>query len=153
MFDFLARLFSPPRIRRKATPKRVGSTYDLKEIYDRIKAKHFTSSYDATIGWAPARPSSFRSITFGTYNRDKHHIKINPILDHPEVPLYFIEFVIYHEMLHAVCPFKYDRQGRCFVHTPEFRAKEKLFPHFKAAKEWEETSLRFFRRLKVYGRS
>lgn len=151
MFKLLARFFFPPPPRRIIS-RPIGSTYDLSAIYDRIKADHFSPSYDAGISWAPARPSSFRSITFGTYNLNRHHIRINPLLDHPDVPLYFLEFVVYHEMLHAVCPFQYDRRGRCRVHTAEFKAKEKRFPHYEAAKEWEETSLRFFRR-QHHGRS
>ncbi|HEX2583029.1 MAG TPA: hypothetical protein VHL30_02825 [Chlamydiales bacterium] len=129
-----------------------GSTYDLQQIYTRLRKKYFSETYDASIGWAERRSQGkYRSITFGSYDRHRHQIKINPLLDHPEVPLFFLEFVVYHEMLHAVCEPITDNQGRTWVHTKEFKAKEKLHPFFESAKEWEKKSLKLLKR--VYGRA
>ncbi|MES2273924.1 MAG: SprT-like domain-containing protein [Chlamydiota bacterium] len=144
--------------RTPAKPLRAsGVVYDLQAIYDRIKEAHFEPSFHAEIGWAPirVRTSKFRSITFGTYDLHRHQIRLNPLLDDPDVPLYFLEFIVYHEMLHAVCPSHIDSSGRCRVHTPQFRQKEKEFPQFAKAKAWENLSLKFFagKRKKIYGRA
>jgi len=40
---------------------------------------------------------------------------------------------MYHEMLHLHYPVDHSGSRRC-VHTPEFKAHEKQFPHFKEAK-------------------
>lgn len=128
----------------------LGAVYDLQEIYDRLKQDHFEPGFDASIGWSPfARHSRFRSLTFGTYDRHLHQIRINPLLDDRGVPLYFLEFIVYHEMLHAVCASFIDNAGRCRVHTPEFREKEKRFPFYGAAKEWEKKSLNYFKTRKL----
>jgi len=140
----------------KAAPEPLpteGGAYDLKEIYGRLKQSYFETDYDAAIGWsAQSRSRKFRFITFGTYDRHRHQIRINPLLDDAQVPLFFLEFIVYHEMLHAVCAPEFDTGGRCRVHTREFREKEREFPHYGAAKEWEKKSLSFFRKRGANGR-
>ena len=152
MFQLLRRMirFSLPRPQR-ALPKQ-GQVYDLSELYEEIKARYFTPDYNAAIGWSNrSRKGAFRSMTFGTYDRRRHQIRINRMLDDPHVPRLFVEFIVYHEMLHAVCLPFIDRCGRVKIHTPEFKRKERLFPHFHAAKAWSRTSLEYFRRK--HGRS
>ena len=131
----------------------IGSTYHLQEIFDRINQSLTLS--DVSIGWSNrTHNGKFRSITFGTYDKHGRQIRINRLLDDASVPLYFIEFIVYHEMLHAVCPSKMDTSGRCSVHTAEFRKRERQFPRYKEAKEWEKTSLMFFKKRKrSHGRS
>ncbi|HSX11455.1 MAG TPA: hypothetical protein VLF94_07065 [Chlamydiales bacterium] len=123
----------------------IGSIYHLQEIFDRINQT--LALTDVTIGWSNrAHNGKFRSVTFGTYDKHGRQIRINPLLDDPDVPLYFVEFIVYHEMLHAVYPTKIDMQGRCAVHTAEFRKREKQFPRYREAMEWEKTSLMFFKK-------
>lgn len=132
-----------------------GTVYDLSSIYEEIKRLYFSPDYEASIGWGNrGRKGRFRSITFGSYDRSCRQIRIHPLLDDAAVPRYFVEFIVYHEMLHAVCLPKMDASGRYSIHTAEFRQKERLFPHFAAAKEWEKKSLIFFKRRKLsHGRS
>ncbi len=120
-----------------------GDTYDLEAIYEQIKAEYFAPDYEASIGWSDkSRSGRRRSITFGTYDRQRRQIRINKSLDRPKVPLYFVEFVVYHEMLHAIYLPKTDALGRTKIHTAEFRAKEKEFAHFAKAKEWEKENVK-----------
>jgi hypothetical protein len=127
-----------------------GKIYDLQEILDR--SRQIIPVADVSIGWSNRRTKSkFRSMTFGTYDKHSRQIRIHPLLDDPDVPLYFLEFIVYHELLHAVCPSKMDIEGRCSVHTREFRDRERQFPRFHEAKEWEKTSLKYFKR-KSHGR-
>lgn len=129
----------------------VGGVYHLQEIFDRML--FLVPISNVTIGWGKwTRASRFRSMTFGTYNQHTRQIRIHPLLDDAQVPLYFLEFIVYHEMLHALCPSEIDGMGRCSIHTRQFKAKERQFPQFKAAKEWEKKSLTFFRR-RVHGRA
>lgn len=124
-----------------------GEAYDLRKIYNKLKAKYFKPSYEALIGWSDKEPKgSFRYITFGSYDRHRNQIRINPVLDNAAVPAHFVEFVVYHEMLHAVCLPIVDKRGRTWVHTAEFKAKEKEFGQYEEAKEWEKTSLSFLKK-------
>lgn len=130
-----------------------GDVYNLEEIFQEVKSAYFPPELDLSIGWSHAKTKRFRFITFGVYDSHRRQIRINRLLDNPHVPRYFLEFIVYHEALHAVCPAAMDSQGRCRVHTKEFRAKEKEFHHFHAAKEWEKQSLTFFKKRKrAHGR-
>lgn len=63
-------------------------------------------------------------------------------LDHPEVPEFFVRFIIFHEMLHAELKVQ-DKRGRRCIHSREFRRREHAHPDFERAKKWERE---FFRR-------
>jgi len=129
-----------------------GKIYNLKEIY--VRAQKILPVEDVSIGWSNRTTrGKFRSITFGSFDKHRRQIRINRLLDDARVPLYFLEFIVYHEMLHAVCPTKMDTAGRCSIHTKEFREREKLLPHFKEAEEWAKQSLTFFKKRKSHGRS
>src|SRR6185436_13142437 len=41
---------------------------------------------------------------FGTIQEEDRLIRINRALDQPFVPLWFLRYVLYHEMLHSVVP-------------------------------------------------
>jgi predicted metal-dependent hydrolase len=64
-------------------------------------------------------------------------IKINPILDDISIPDYFIEYIVYHEMLHAVYP-PILGAGKRVVHHKKFVEMEKKFPDYLKAKAWEK---------------
>lgn len=130
--------FNEQRIQPKKL-KRKGEHYDLAEIYERVKAAFFDPSFEADIGWSERKwRGKLRSVTFGCYDRQAGQIRIHPLLDNPQVPLYFLEFIVYHEMLHAVCKPEIDSAGRAKVHTEEFRKREREHPFFAAAKRWEK---------------
>lgn len=123
-----------------------GRIYDLQEIFEKLQ--QILPVQDVSIGWSKrGGKGRFRSITFGTYNGQTRQIRIHPILDQKEVPLYFLEYIVYHEMLHSVCPTQMDAQGRRSVHTKQFREKERQFPFFQEAKEWEKKSLTILKKV------
>lgn len=131
-----------------------GDYFDLQEIYERVKKSYFSSDFQVHITWSKRKYSgNFKSITFGSYDRKENLIRIHSILDHPEVPIYFLEYLIYHEMLHAVCFPIIDKKGKRFVHTSEFQKKEKLFSQYLEAKQWEKKSLNLFKKRKFHGRA
>ena len=78
-----------------------------------------------------------RKRTLGTYCRTTDTIRINPVLDRRSVPLYFIRFVVYHEMLHGYIK-EEKKNGRRSLHSPEFKRKERLFKEYQKAVSWEK---------------
>jgi hypothetical protein len=64
----------------------------------------------------------------GHYDPAHNAIIISRIFDHVAVPRYVLEYIVYHEMLHLKHPVRLRGSRRC-VHSAEFQAEEKLFPH------------------------
>lgn len=114
-----------------------GDIYDLSEIYQRINERYFNGKLDLKITWyGRTGRKARRQINLGLYHSLLLLVKIHGTLDHPTVPLYVVEFVVYHEMLHHVCRPTFDKQGTHRIHTPEFYAREKEFLHYEAASKW-----------------
>ena len=118
--------------------KRVtGEHFCLQTIYDSLNSEYFDGAVFACITWGKSNSKKrVRMRTMGSYNVGTNTIRINPQLDKKTVPAYFLEFVVYHEMLHAYLGIK-TRNGRRSIHSGEFRLHEKKFRHYAKAMEWE----------------
>ena len=68
-------------------------------------------------------------------------IRIHPVLDRRDVPLYFLESVVYHEMLHHHLGGVPDRAGRTVYHSRAFREAEARYPWHREALAWEKENL------------
>jgi hypothetical protein len=57
-----------------------------------------------------------------------------------------VEYVVFHEMLHAFVPDKYTAAGKRIVHHEGFLKREREFRHYKRAIAWEQENIgRFLR--------
>jgi hypothetical protein len=126
-----------------------GRHHDLRAIFDKLNARYFRNSLRGyTIAWGRKRrqrPKAY--FIFGTIQEEDRMIRIHPLLDAGWVPRWFLEFVLYHEMLHSVVPDVYDRKRRRrVVHTAEFLKREQRFPHYTRARRWEADNLARFLR-------
>ncbi len=119
-----------------------GRCFDLQEVFDRMNRAHFQDGISAKIGWGrhPAKRRR-KSIRLGVYDHQTREIRIHPAMDRPEVPAFFLEFIVFHEMLHQLFPSP-DGGSRKIHHPRAFRDREKAFPHFAAALRWEKQNLR-----------
>jgi len=126
-----------------------GRCFDLRELYARVNDAHFGGAIQASIGWArtPARRRR-RTIRLGVYEHASREIRIHPALDDPRVPAWFVEFVIFHEMLHQVFPAP-PGAGRRLHHPRAFRERERTFPLYAAALAWEKENLPWLLRARV----
>ena len=94
---------------------------------------------DIAITWGRDGRGS-KSIRLGSFDFDRRLVRIHPALDQSWVPEYFIEYVVYHELLHAVCPPEAGGHPNS-VHTPAFRELERAFPRYEEAIAWEKKNL------------
>lgn len=131
----------PPRVLRP-----LGEHHDLLAIYARIESTYFPGALaGVTITWgrhgAAARGRRRkRSIRLGTYTHDERLIRVHPVLDQPWVPAFFVEYIVFHEMLHHVEPAR-EEDGRTIFHTPEFRRRERAYPEYERALAWERANI------------
>ena len=130
----------PPRPLERLEPR--GRVHDLAHVFRDLNERCFDGAIDATIGWSRAPLGRRRrTIKMGVYYHDSRTIRIHPALDQPIVPPYVVEFIVYHEMLHQVCPAEVGPVGKKIVHTRTFRARERSHPDHERALAWEKVHL------------
>jgi len=115
-----------------AVHKTRGLTHDLAESFERVNREYFD-------GEMP-RPALVwnRTLTgrkFGHYDFIHDRICVSRSLDHPDVPAFVLDHVMHHELLHKKHGFRFHG-NRQHAHTPEFRAEEKKFHHYREADEF-----------------
>lgn len=126
-----------------------GQYFDLRAIFDKINAQYFYEKplRRYTIIWGRRRKLAPKEyFVFGTIQEEDRLIRIHPRLDAPFVPTWFLEYVVYHEMLHSVVRDEYTPEGRRKVHTEEFNRREREFLHYRRARRWEDENLERFLR-------
>jgi hypothetical protein len=119
-----------------------GRHHDLRAIADDLARRHFGGEVEVCITWGkrvqPKRRQ--RSLQLGTYLPEERLIRIHPALDQPWVPKFFVEAVVFHEMLHHDMP-AVVQNGRRHYHTRAFRTRERSFECHSAAQQWQEENL------------
>ena len=107
-----------------------GRVYDLEAIRERVNRQYFNGAVRCRITWGRLgvrrRRARCRSIRFGSYIQAQNLVRVNPLLDDPRVPAEFLEYIVFHEMLHAVAPSEAGAVRR--HHHATFRTLEKSFP-------------------------
>lgn len=123
-------------LRQMRGRKRIGSakghTYDLDVIFEELNAKFFYGLLARPLmTWSSDRARN----RLGHYDPAHNAIVVSRVFDHPRVPRYAVEYIVYHEMLHLKHPVKLRGSRRC-VHSKEFQAEENQFPHIEAVKRF-----------------
>ena len=135
------------RVRRMPRPLPVlvtqGQVHDLQAVFDRLNARFFKDALEVPLTWGRGSGRARRGgLTFGSYDPVLALIRIHPVLDRKDVPLYFLESVVYHEMLHHHLGGIPDSAGRTVYHSRAFREAEARYPSHTAALAWEKENLR-----------
>jgi hypothetical protein len=135
-------------MQRQLNLQQEGRHFDLRKIFDRLNRRYFRGRVrDYEVRWGRRRKGRPREyFIFGTIQEEDRVIRINPALDQEFVPLWFLQYILYHEMLHSIVPDEQLRGGRRRVHTEEFNRREKEFHGYRRARRWEEENLAKFLR-------
>jgi len=125
-----------------------GRFFDLRAHFAKLNARYFGNRLRGyTVVWGRRRKQRPRDcIVFGTIQEEDRLIRVHPLLDRAFVPTWFLEYVLYHEMCHAVVKDQFDPAGRRIVHHEKFFTRERQFHWFRRAKAWEEENLARFLR-------
>jgi hypothetical protein len=118
-----------------------GRCYDLAGIFQRVNQQQFDGRLTCRISWG--RQSARRYVqvrTLGSYYRGQNLVMINPVLDQPQVPRWFVEFTVFHECLHAT-----QRDGER-PHNADFRQRLGAHPDYAKAMAWEKANIRLLTR-------
>jgi len=123
-----------------------GNVYDLKEVAAKVNERYFNGEMACRIAWGsnPSRAGKRArsgSIMLGSYDKDLDLVRIHPALDSEFCPEYFVEMVVYHEMLHRKLGTERGATGRRTPHSAKFRAMERQFERYEEAEAWEKANI------------
>jgi hypothetical protein len=117
---------------RKMISSSRGTVYDLEKIFRRINRRYFDNKLEKpTLTWSQRRTKRI----LGHHDSVHDTITISKTLDARDVPEWFVEYIVYHEMLHIKHPAKLVN-GRRYYHTTAFRNDERQFDYYEEAMEW-----------------
>lgn len=145
----LRRTPAPPRRKSNESPR--GAAHDLRPLLRGLvsgplaefRPRDFTPRGLPTVAWGRRGKSQAQSsLQLGSFHDDQNHIRIHAVLDQPAVPLFFVRFVLFHELLHATRSAGALRNplfmaGRLH-HDKAFRDRESAYGDFDLAMEWQK---------------
>src|SRR6267378_1839987 len=119
---------------RKMISSAQGNAYDLDKMFSKLNRRYFDSSLEKpTLTWSQRKTRSI----LGHHDRVYETITISKSLDSSQVPDWFVEFILYHEMLHIKHAARMIN-GRRYYHTAAFRLDERRFAKYEDAQRWLE---------------
>ncbi|MGA6983802.1 MAG: M48 family peptidase [Candidatus Sulfotelmatobacter sp.] len=114
---------------RKRLHSPQGRVYDLDAVFEDLNTRFFHGLLGRPrMSWSETKTRRI----LGHYDPAHNAIVISRVFDHPAVPRYAVEYIVYHEMLHLKHPVRLRGSRRC-VHSAEFQAEERLFPRLDEA--------------------
>lgn len=123
----------PAKSRSRHEPQ--GKIYNLDEYFRTINQIVFKNALaPCVLRWSRNR----WQLTLGICDTKRKVITLNTSLDDARVPDVVVAAVMHHEMLHLHFGISEGPDGRRRVHTPQFRAAEKLFPGYAESEKWVE---------------
>lgn len=132
--------------RRRRGHKRLssaqGSHHNLDKLFDRVNRVYFENQISKPVlSWSQRRTRRI----LGHHDAVHDTIVISKTLDAGDVPQWFVEYILYHEMLHIKHPARLVG-GRRLYHTRAFRHDEERFSRYQEAQLWLDGFVRRHRR-------
>jgi hypothetical protein len=118
----------PPARERRVLASPQGSHFDLSALAAPLWGNEFRDELEdpvtrPALSWGRrGRVRARHSLQLGSYAPDHHLVRIHRVLDSPSVPDWFVRFLLFHELLHAVVPCPIRPDGRRVHHGPELAA-------------------------------
>lgn len=109
-----------------------GKVFDLDEIFERVNDEYFAGRMPRP------RLTWNRTLTrrkLGHYQPATDTVMISISLDHPRVPAYILDYVMYHELLHKHLGIQ-EINGRRYAHTKAFKDEERKFCRYVEAEKF-----------------
>lgn len=119
---------------RKRISTSQGEHYELDRLFAKVNRKYFGGELEKpTLTWSQRKTRTI----LGHHDRVYDTITISKTLDSPEFPEWFVEYILYHEMLHMKHSARFIN-GRRYYHTEAFRQDERRFPRYEEAQRFLE---------------
>lgn len=117
---------------RKIISSARGRVYDLDKMFARLNRHYFDDGLEKpTLTWSQRRTRRI----LGHHDAAHDTIVISKTLDASDMPEWFVEYILFHEMLHIKHPARIIN-GRRYYHTNAFRTDEQRFDFYEQAQDW-----------------
>ncbi len=141
---FVEQITEERKNQKLETPKQNhrGENFNLAKIQRKLNRLYFNGKLKGSIGWGrKAFGKNKSSIVFGSYYPNENIIRIHPVLDTELVPLFYLESVVHHEMVHRYLHTIENEPSNEGLHPPRFKKLEAKFKHHQLALAWEKSQL------------
>lgn len=146
--DWIATALGALPVERRVEPDGArGEHHDLAALAQHIVENEFRLDFPPetalpALTWGRRGTSRTRtSLRLGSFDPDPRLVRIHPVLDSVNVPDWFVRFVVFHELLHAVHPPERGERNRWVHHGREFRRRERAYVDYERAITWERRNL------------
>lgn len=112
--------------------KFIQETKNLIKIFDELNSEYFDGLVYAGIGWRRSKLGKTK-VTLGSCSIEERFIRINSILQEPEIPTWFLIGIVHHEMIHA-----YQESA---LHNERFQELERQYPLYEWVQDFQLTKL------------
>jgi hypothetical protein len=124
-----------PRARRVSIPG-PGVHRSLEDSFNRVNSEYFQSQLQQPeLCWSPVHARR----VLGSYQERSDRLIISRVFDSPNVPIFVLDYLMYHELLHKFLGIGRRNDGKRCMHGKEFREIEKQFKHFAQAQQFLRT--------------
>ena len=124
---------------RKTVLKPAGRYYNLSEMAQDINTRYLSGRSRADVTWGRKitrrKPTTIR---LGWYDPIRNLITLSQRLDRRDVPVYMVEYVLFHEMLHEIIGIEKTPGGRRDIHSKKFNLMEQTYPYYNEAQQFEK---------------
>ncbi len=140
----------PAPTRRVTKAVGLGTTHDLGQLVAELREETLAGQFEVesdkptlpALTWGRrAKSRSRHTLQLGSYSPESHLIRIHPVLDQEAVPAWFVRYVLFHELLHALIPAQQVGSRRWRHHCPDFRKRESEYEDYARALVWEKANL------------
>ncbi|MCW8130215.1 MAG: hypothetical protein KIS92_07695 [Planctomycetota bacterium] len=122
--------FEMPGARKESARARPGpgEHRSLDESFQRVNAMYFEGKLaKPSLCWSPRRSRRL----LGSYHERKDRVIVSRLFDSERVPIFLLDYIMYHELLHKHLGVGKRSDGRRCVHSAEFRRLERKYIRFE----------------------
>ncbi len=127
--------------KQKEVIKKNSSQTVFEMNYQNILKDFFPTLPKISLEWGKrGKHGQQKSIRLASFWPHKKRIVLHPFLMDSSIPIFYIEYLIFHELCHAYLIFT-GKAADTKHHGPEFIELETKYPHIKKAIQWEKKDL------------
>jgi predicted SprT family Zn-dependent metalloprotease len=118
-----------------------AEVHPLQELLEALRIQYFSALPEILLVWGKmGKKSKQKSIRLASFWPDRLEIRLHPLIMDERVPLYYLQYLLYHELCHAWLILT-GKAKTGEHHGPDFYALEDQFSQIEEARSWESNEL------------